>query len=97
MAPAQFDNLLSQQKPNCSILEMLGGGYCAWVIIARMVTGAEEICKSGQNAFSAHMRQHLVKLLGVMAMNVKSEAAKEAFQAYVDANDQLEGIVAASV
>ena len=25
MAPAQFDNLLSQQKPNCSILEMLGG------------------------------------------------------------------------
>ena len=40
------------------------------------------------------MRQHRVKLLGVMAMNVKSEAAKEAFQAYVDANDQLEGIVA---
>ena len=30
----------------------------------------------------------------MMAMDVKSSAAKEAYQAYVDANDQLEGIIA---
>lgn len=93
MAPAQFDNLLSQQKPNCSILEMLGGGYYYVDNYSENGDRAKNL-KVVAERLSAHMRQHRVKLLGVMAMNVKSEAAKEAFQAYVDANDQLEGIVA---
>lgn len=43
------------------------------------------------------MRQYQIKLLGIMAMDVKSEAAKEAYQVYVDANDQLEGIVVCNI
>lgn len=27
MAPVQFNNLMGLQKQNCSLMEMLGGGY----------------------------------------------------------------------
>lgn len=93
MAPAQFNNLMNQQKTNCSILEMLGGGYY-YVDNYSEDGNRTENLKVAAGRLAAHMRQHRVKLLGVMAMDVKSAAAKEAFQAYVDANDQLEGIVA---
>lgn len=93
MAPAQFNNLMSLQKPNCSILEMLGGGYY-YIDNYGVSANRKENLKVAAQRLSAHMRQHRVKLLGVMALDVKSEASKEAFQAYVDANDQLEGIVA---
>jgi hypothetical protein len=93
MAPAQFDNLLNQQKPNCSIMEMLGGGYYYADNYSENGNRAANL-KVVADRLAAHMRQHRVKLLGVMAKDVKSEAAKEAYQAYVNANDQLEGIVA---
>lgn len=93
MAPAQFDNLLNQQKSHCSIIEMLGGGYYYVDNYSENVDRTKNL-KVAAERLSAHMRQHRVKLLGVMAMDVKSVAAKEAFQAFVDANDQLEGIVA---
>ena len=75
---------------------MLGGGYYYVDNYSENGDRAKNL-KVVAERLSAHMRQHRVKLLGVMAMNVKSEAAKEAFQAYVDANDQLEGIVALHV
>lgn len=43
---------------------------------------------------AASMRQHRVKVLGLIAHDVKSTAAKDGFKAYIEANDQLEGIVA---
>lgn len=39
------------------------------------------------------MRQHRVKILGLVAKDVDSDAAKEAYAEYIAANDQLEGIV----
>lgn len=93
MAPSQFSNILQQQKANTPIMEMLGGGYY-YVDNYGVDANRSQNLKTAANRLSAYMRQHRVKVLGVMAMNVKSPASKEAFQAYVDANDQLEGIVA---
>lgn len=93
MTPAQFDNLLGQQKPNCSILEMLGGGYYHVDNYSENDDQAENL-KVVAKHLPAYIRQHRVRLSGVMAINVKPEVIKEASQAYVDANGQSEGIVA---
>jgi hypothetical protein len=50
--------------------------------------------KTLANSVAAHMRQHRVKILGLMAHNVKSSAAKDGYKAFIEANDMLEGIVA---
>ncbi|MBQ3658697.1 MAG: phage terminase large subunit family protein, partial [Bacteroidales bacterium] len=43
---------------------------------------------------AAHMRQHGIKILHVMAGDFTSANAQQMLQAFVDANDQLEGITA---
>lgn len=44
---------------------------------------------------AAWMRQHRIRVLGLMAKeSVGSGEAKEAYQAFIEANDQLEGIIA---
>lgn len=93
LAPSWCKSLMEMQRPDCSLMEMLGGGYY-YVDTYGSGTGRDEHLRTVAQRLAAHMRQHRVKLLGVMAMDVKSEAAREAFQAYVDANDQLEGIIA---
>lgn len=93
MAPAQLGNLMSLQNPCCSVLEMLGGGYY-YVDTYSQNNNRRINLKIVAGRLAAYMRRHNVRLLGVMAMDVKSSAAKEAYQAYVDANDQLEGIIA---
>ena len=40
------------------------------------------------------MRQHRVKILGLLCMDVDSPEAQEAYAAYIRNNDQLQGIVA---
>lgn len=93
MAPVQLDNLIELQQPDCSLMEMLGGGYY-YVDTYSQNHNRKANLKVAAKRLAAYMRQYQVKLLGVMAMDVKSTAAKEAYQAYVDANDQLEGIIA---
>ncbi len=92
MAPSWFSALLNKQKANNSIMEMLGGGYY-YVDTYSQNKDRKENLKIAAERLSNHMRQHRIKLLGVMGMDVDSELAKEAYQAYVDANDQLEGII----
>ena len=44
------------------------------------------------------MRQHRIKVLGLHARDyTNEEACKEAYQAFIDANDQLEGILVISL
>lgn len=93
MAPVQLDNLMSLQKSCCSILEMLGGGYY-YADTYSQDNNRRTNLKIAAGRLATYMRRYNVRLLGVMAMDVKSSAAKDAYQAYVDANDQLEGIVA---
>lgn len=94
MAPPYFSTLLGMQPKECSIMETLGGGYYYVDTYGSATDDRDAHLQAVARRVAAQMRQHRVRLLGVMARDVKSEAALEAYQAYVDANDQLEGIVA---
>lgn len=92
IAPVQLNNLVSLRDQNCSLMEMLGGGYY-YVDTYSQDNNRKTNLKVMAKRLAVSMRQYQIKILGLMAMDVKSDAAQEAYQAYVDANDQLEGIV----
>ncbi|WP_316837241.1 GxGYxYP domain-containing protein [Pedobacter nutrimenti] len=92
MAPAQFSNIFSQQKPNYTLIEALGGGYMYVDNYGSGANRSEQLAQLSKRVASS-MRQHRVKVLGLMAKDVKSANALAGYKAFVDANDQLEGIV----
>ena len=93
MAPAQLHNLMNLRRDECSVLEMLGGGYY-YIDTYSQNNNRNDNLKIAAERLAVSMRRYHVGLLGVMAMNVKSAASREAYQAFVDANDRLEGIIA---
>ena len=93
MAPAQLHNLMNLRRDECSVLEMLGGGYY-YIDTYSQNNNRNDNLKVAAEGLAVSMRRYHVGLLGVMAMDVKSVASKEAYQAFVDANDRLEGIIA---
>lgn len=93
LAPAQFANIMSSQNAECTLIESLGGGYLYVDNYGSEGNRANSLASLAANV-AASMRQHRVKVMGVMALDVDSQAAMEGYQAYVDANDQLEGIIA---
>lgn len=92
MAPDQLNHLLHLQHPQCSVLEMLGGGYY-YIDTYSCNSNRTDNLKVAARRLAAHMRRHKVNLLAVMAMDVNSAATREACQVYADANDRLEGII----
>lgn len=93
MAPVQLHNLMNLRRDECSVLEMLGGGYY-YIDTYSQNNNRNDNLKVAAERLAVSMRRYHVGLLGVMAMDVKSVASKEAYQAFVDANDRLEGIIA---
>lgn len=93
MAPAQLHNLMNLRRDECSVLEMLGGGYY-YIDTYSQNNNRNDNLKVAAERLAVSMRRYHVGLLGVMAMDVKSVVSKEAYQAFVDANDRLEGIIA---
>ena len=93
MAPAQLHNLMNLRRDECSVLEMLGGGYY-YIDTYSQNNNRNDNLKIAAERLAVSMRRYHVGLLGIMAMDVKSAASKEAYQAFVDANDRLEGIIA---
>lgn len=93
MAPAQLHNLMNLRRDGCSVLEMLGGGYY-YIDTYSQNNNRNDNLKIAAERLAVSMRRYHVGLLGVMAMDVKSAASREAYQAFVDANDRLEGIIA---
>ena len=93
MAPAQLHNLMNLRRDECSVLEMLGGGYY-YIDTYSQNNNRNDNLKVAAERLAVSMRRYHVGLLGVMAMDVKSVASKEAYQTFVDANDRLEGIIA---
>ncbi len=91
IAPAQFDRLMTLQDPQNTLIENLGGGYYYADKFGELGDRQAILNKTAKN-IAAHMRQHRVKILGLVAKDVKSPAAQEAYAAYIQANDQLEGI-----
>ena len=93
MAPAQLHNLMNLRRDECPVLEMLGGGYY-YIDTYSQNNNRNDNLKIAAERLAVSMRRYHVGLLGVMAMDVKSAASREAYQAFVDANDRLEGIIA---
>jgi hypothetical protein len=91
--PLQFDKILNLQNKKSSLIESFGGGYYYSDDFGQS-KNRKEVLQSLATKVGAHMRQHRIKILEQIAHDPKSAAAKEAYQAFVDANSQLEGIVA---
>ena len=91
--PAHFAYLVNKQDKRSSLIESFGGGY--WYA-DDFGSSADRpaLLKSLAGKVAVHMRQHRIKILEQIAHDPASPEAMEAYQAFVDANDQLEGIVA---
>ena len=98
LMPTRFQYILEKQpSAQNTIMETFGGGYYYVDTYSTMGTGASNRAanlKTIAERTAAHMRQHGIKVLHVMAQSLASSKTKEALQAFVDANDQLEGITA---
>jgi hypothetical protein len=92
--PSQFDVIMANQPKTSTLIESFGGGY--WYCDNFGKSGDRPaLLKSLAGKIASHMRQHRIKVLEQIAyQDPKSSASMETYQALVDANDQLEGIVA---
>ena len=94
LAPERFEHLWNYQRQSGTIMETFGGGYF-YADTYSTVSGTDRKAnlKTLAERAASHMRQHRIKILHLIAKDVNSAAAVEAYQAFVDANDQLEGII----
>ena len=93
LAPDRFEQIYKRQKKNMTFMECFGGGYFYIDTYSIEKGNRAENLKVLAERTASHMRQHRLKVLHLMAWEWDSEKAKEAYQAFIDANDQLEGIV----
>lgn len=98
-SPDQFKEIMNMQKSNYTLIEALGGGYMYIDTFGKDAPeGRSESLKKAAAKVAASMRQHRIKVLGLHARDyTNEEACKEAYQAFIDANDQLEGILVISL
>ncbi len=94
ISPLQMEKILSLQNKNSTLIESFGRGYWYSDNYAETKANRAEILKEHAERTAAFMRQKQLKILEQIAMDPKSTKAMETYQAMVDANDQLEGIVA---
>ena len=96
LCPTRFTYLFGRQPSSeCTLMETFGGGYYYIDRFATAGKAAESrpaLLKKVAERTAAHMRQHGVKVLHVMARDFSDPKGREMLQAFVDANDQLEGI-----
>ncbi|MCR5002957.1 MAG: hypothetical protein K5984_01165 [Bacteroidales bacterium] len=93
LAPARYDELLTAAGSENTIMETFGGGYFYADSFGEKTGQRKELLKTIAGRTAAHMQAHGIKVLQLTAWDVLSQEAKEAYQAFVDANPRLEGIV----
>lgn len=93
LAPDRFRQIYQHQTKNSTMMECFGGGYFYVDTYSVNKGNRAENLKVLAERTAKHMRQHRLKVLHLMAWDWESDNAKEAYQAFIDANDQLEGIV----
>ncbi len=94
MAPAAYGYLLEHQPKNSTLVEVQGGGVFYCDTYARFRDRKKDLAEKARTT-ATWMRQHRIKILGLMAKeSVGSDESREAYQAFAEANDQLEGIIA---
>lgn len=92
LAPVHEDHLLASQQIPGNLMECFGGGYFYVDNYASKSDRASGLRLLAERTASA-MRAHRLKVLHLIAEDVDSEASMEAYRAFAEANDQLEGIV----
>ena len=92
MAPAVYRNIVNNQSPENTLVENCGGGY---VYIDAFASNKEtdRYLKDLAKKVSANMRQHRLKVLGLFTNYATSDVAKNAYKAFIEANNWLEGII----
>src|SRR5690606_8719327 len=91
--PLSFERILNQQPRNTTLMESFGGGYF-YADDFGSSANRKDLLRQLADKVASHMRQHRVKVLEQIAHDPTSSAAIEAYQAFVDANDQLEDVIA---
>ena len=90
--PDQFAHIINIQPETATYIESFGHGY--WYSDNFGEAKSRQTCLSKLASMTgAFMRQHRIKILEQISYDPKSAASIETYQAMVDANDQLEGIV----
>ena len=97
LAPTRFTYLIEHQpSPECTIMETFGGGGYYYIDTfateGKASKDRKALLRKVAERTAAHMRSHGIKVLHVMAKDFSSRKGKEMIQAFVDANDELEGI-----
>lgn len=93
MDPLTFEKIMMNQSKKSTLIESFGGGY--WYSDNFGINGDRpRLLANLAEKVAHHMRQHRIKVLEQIALDATSSAAMEAYQAFVDANNQLEGIIA---
>ena len=93
ISPFQLEKIFNEQKPTNTLIEYGGGGYY-YPDNFGVDENRPELLTGIAKKVASHMRQHRVKVLGLICKDVKSVESQEAFKAYVENNDQLIGIIA---
>lgn len=93
IAPPVYKNIVDHQAVENTLVENCGGGYIYIDDFASKSNGQSELNALAKKV-SAHMRQHRIKVLGLFANDVKSEAAQNAYKTFIKENNWLEGIIA---
>ncbi|MDD2437109.1 MAG: GxGYxYP family putative glycoside hydrolase [Massilibacteroides sp.] len=94
MAPAAYKYLLERQPENTTLIEVQGGCVFYCDTYGEKKNRKKQLRERARMT-AAHMRQHRIKVLGLMAKDsVGSGKAQEAYQMFIEENDQLIGIVA---
>ena len=93
LSPDRYSQLLGLCAEGNTLMETFGGGYFYADTYALNTDRRKESLSVIAGRTAAHMRQHRLKVLQLTSWRAFSQDAMEAYQAFVDANDQLEGIV----
>ncbi|MBQ5944654.1 MAG: hypothetical protein IJL61_08090 [Bacteroidales bacterium] len=95
ISPEAYATILSSQPEGCTFVEVQGGGVIYSDSFAEGTGNRPEALKERARQTAAWMRQHRVKVLGLMAKDdCCSAESQECYKTMIEANDQLVGLIA---
>lgn len=93
ISPWQHDYLVGRQNSASSMVESFGGGYYYIDNFGELKNRRHSLDKVAKmTAF--HMRANGCRVLSLIAQDVRCKESTQAYQSYIENNDQLIGIVA---
>lgn len=92
MNPAQHQYLMGIHNVNATVIEALGGGYYYADNFGELKDRNDILRKMGER-LAFHMQRSDCRVLSLICDDLDSDMAKQAYQAYISANDELSGII----